>query len=603
MKQSWWKASCITLTLSSLGGCVHSSPPASSPLTAQESEANKAFTQFTENFLTELWKLEPDWAISVGYYQTKDLVNIPDAAQRERFRQFCLAQQVALQSFDQKALNATQQVDLQLIQNFLAGSLWSLEKERSFAWNPAAFNISPGIAQLFEASRLSREEKLRAALVRFQKAKTYYAAAMASLEDPTLEHTRLALTQHEGLAAYWRTSYLPELDKSQLSAAEQQDFKTQLESAAAATREYQGYLKKLEARLQKQGARSFRMPAELYRQKFVYDLGASLSADEIYAKALTARDTTLTRMDKLASELFPKYYPGEKLPKDRMERIRRMIQKLSEQHTEPAKFRETIAEQIPELERFVRSKDLIYLDPSKPLKVRDTPIYARGVAGASVDAPGPYDKGGETYYNVSPIDDGSKEKALSYLREYNNYTLQILNIHEAIPGHYTQLVHSNESPSPIKSILGNSTMIEGWAVYAERMMLEEGYGNSPELWLMYYKWHLRVILNTILDYEVHLKQLSREKGLAMLREVGFQEQAEAEEKWKRATLTQVQLASYFTGFTEIYDFRESLKAKQGSQFQLRAFHDRFLSFGSAPVKSIRALMENEVGTDNRLGQK
>jgi uncharacterized protein (DUF885 family) len=485
-------------------------------------------------------------------------------------------------------------VDQELIQNFLEASLWSLTKERSFAWNPAAYNISPGIAQLFEASRLSREEKLSAAQARFRKAADYYAAAIASLEDPTLEHTRLALTQHQGIDQYWRTNYLPELEKSQLTPSEKQAFRTQLERAAAAVEGYRNYLQLLEQKLVKEGARSFRMPAELYRQKFEYSLGASSTADEIYQKALMARDKTLARMDELATRLYPQYFPTEALPTDKMLRIRKMVQKLSEQHPKPESFRETIAAQIPELESFVRSKDLIYLDPSKPLKVRDTPIYARGVAGASIDAPGPYDKGGETYYNVTPIAPEPSAKALSYLREYNHYTLQILNIHEAIPGHYTQLVHSNESKSSIKSILGNSTMIEGWAVYAERMMLEEGYGqHSPELWLMYYKWHLRVILNTILDYEVHLKNLSRADGLALLQEVGFQEQAEAEEKWKRATLTQVQLASYFTGFTEIYEYRENLKNRYGASFQLRAFHDRFLSYGSAPVKAIRSLMESD----------
>src|SRR5690606_744156 len=121
--------------------------------------------------------------------------------------------------------------------------------------------------------------------------------------------------------------------------------------------------------------------------------------------------------------------------------------------------------------------------------------------------------------------------------------------HEAIPGHYTQLVYSNKSPSLIKSLLGNGAMIEGWAVYAELMMLEEGYNNSPEMWLMYNKWHLRVVCNTILDYSVHNLEMSKEEAMDLLMNQAFQEQAEADGKWKRATLSQVQLCSYFTGFT------------------------------------------------------
>jgi uncharacterized protein (DUF885 family) len=227
--------------------------------------------------------------------------------------------------------------------------------------------------------------------------------------------------------------------------------------------------------------------------------------------------------------------------------------------------------------------------------VRQTPAYMEGGgAGASINDPGPYNPNGKTYYNVSLLTDYTPEKAESYLREYNDYILQILNIHEAVPGHYTQLVYSNQSPSKIKSVFGNGAMVEGWAVYTERMMLEEGYNASDEMWLMYYKWHLRSVINTILDYSVQTQNMTEEAAKKLMIDEGFQQQAEADGKWKRATLNQVQLTSYYTGFTEIYDLREELKKKQGDKFNLKAFHEKFLSYGSAPVKYIRDLMLSDV---------
>ena len=182
-------------------------------------------------------------------------------------------------------------------------------------------------------------------------------------------------------------------------------------------------------------------------------------------------------------------------------------------------------------------------------------------------------------------------RTLFDLREYNKYILQILNIHEAIPGHYTQLVYSNQSPSLIKSLFGNNAMIEGWAVYTERMMLENGYGNDEdEMWLMYYKWNLRSTCNTILDYSVHTKNMSKEEAMHLLIDEAFQEKTEAENKWRRVSVTQVQLCCYFTGYTEIYDFREDLKKQMGDKFNLKKFHEKFLSYGSAPVKYIKDLM-------------
>ena len=149
-------------------------------------------------------------------------------------------------------------------------------------------------------------------------------------------------------------------------------------------------------------------------------------------------------------------------------------------------FLPEIRRQIPLLQDWVISHKLLTMDPKRPLQVRATPIYQRGVAGASVDAPGPYRPQDRTFYNVTPLDGETPEQAESSLSEYNHWILQILNIHEAIPGHYAQLVHANKSPSIVKSVFGNGAMVEGWAVYGERMMLESGYGgNTPEMWLMY----------------------------------------------------------------------------------------------------------------------
>ena len=134
-------------------------------------------------------------------------------------------------------------------------------------------------------------------------------------------------------------------------------------------------------------------------------------------------------------------------------------------------------------------------------------------------------------------------------------------------------------------------MIEGWAVYSERMMLEAGYGdNEPEMWLMYSKWNMRVVVNTILDYSVHVLGMERDEALDLLMNQAFQERTEAEGKWRRVTISQVQLTSYFTGYSEIYRFREDLKAQMGEAFNLRDFHNKFLSYGSAPVPVIRAAM-------------
>jgi uncharacterized protein (DUF885 family) len=240
----------------------------------------------------------------------------------------------------------------------------------------------------------------------------------------------------------------------------------------------------------------------------------------------------------------------------------------------------------------VREHDLLTLDADKPLRVCETPKYQQGFSIASINAPGPYDPSANTYYNVDPLDKYTPEQAESFLREYNRWILQVLNAHEAVPGHYTQLIYANKSPSRIKSVFGKGAMIEGWAVYSERMMLESGYGgNTPELWLMYSKWNLRVVCNTILDYRVHVLSATEAEALKLLTEEAFQSETEARGKWRRVQLSQVQLTSYFAGYSAIYDFRERLKAQQGAAFSLKRFHEQFLSYGSAPVAVVEGLMQ------------
>jgi len=256
---------------------------------------------------------------------------------------------------------------------------------------------------------------------------------------------------------------------------------------------------------------------------------------------------------------------------------------------------------MPKLTSFVKTKDLVTLDPSKPLIIRKEPGYMAGVAGASMSSPGPYDKEGNSYFNVGSLSGWPAEKAESYLREYNDYTLQILCIHEAIPGHYVQLVYSNKSPSLVKSIFGNGAMIEGWAVYSEEMMLDNGYGNDePEMRLMWYKWHLRSVCNTILDYSVHAENMSKQDALSLLTREAFQQTAEAEGKWKRVTVSSVQLDSYFTGYKEIIDLRDAYKKKLGDKYKLKDFNEKFLSYGSAPVKLIKeAMLAKDNGTTGK----
>ncbi|WP_125779224.1 DUF885 domain-containing protein [Pseudoalteromonas rubra] len=593
------KKTALSLSLAAiftLAGCAqtttHSEPQQATSVTSQQ-PSDVAFAAFSEQFIEQYWQQYPELSVYFGYGKFDDVITIPDAAHRSAEQAFLDAQLAKLQSFDLTQLSDHLKIDYHLIENTLKRAKWELETFKSWQWNPSNYNVSYGFASILNSRFKSEDDKLRQVFKRLKFVPDYYHAAKANIDQPTLEYTQLGIQQNKGAFSVLTDDLLTRLDAlSTFSAEEKAAFKQRFANAKTAIHGYIDFLTALEQELQKSGnARSFRIGEALYEDKFAFDIQSGYTAKQMYQKALADKARVTAEMLTLTDQLWPKYFPETARPDDDTQAIATLIKHLSQRHVEKSQFVNEIKRQIPELERFVMEKDLLTLDPEKPLVVRQTPDYMQGFALASISAPGPYEKKENTYYNVEPLDGLTDAQANSMLREYNHWILQILNIHEAVPGHYTQLVYSNTSPSLVKSIFGNGAMIEGWAVYTERMMLEEGYGNfEPEMWLMYYKWNLRVICNTILDYGIQVKGISKEQGLDLLMNGAFQEQAEAEGKWRRATLSQVQLTSYYSGFREIYDLREEQKKQLGKDFDLKAFHEEFLSYGSAPVKYIRQLM-------------
>ena len=550
-------------------------------------EQNQNFDQYKANFINNLWDLYPNWASSIGFHKSDSILTIPDETQRNKEIAFAKSQLDSLHLFNLDSLNNQNKTDYYLIENQLKSSIWNIEKFKSYQWNPSQYNVSEGFAEIINNSYGDINEKLLAVKARLKMVPTYYEVAKKNIVNPTLEHTALAIDQNTGGLSVFQSDLVQALAKSSLSTAEKAEINRLSQDAISAIQSYCLFLKDLK----NEQPKSFRIGKELYEEKFAFDIQSNYTAEGIYQKALAHKKDLHQKMYALTLQLWPKYFANEKCPTDSLVAIRKMIDRLSIEHVQPAAFQAEIEKQIPTLVKFIKEKNLIYIDPSKPLVVRKEPAYMAGVAGASISSPGPYDKNGNTYYNVGSLAGWDSETAESYLREYNKYILQILNIHEAIPGHYTQLVYANQSPSLIKSILGNGAMIEGWAVYTEKMMLENGYGNNdPAMWLMYYKWNLRSTCNTIIDYSIQVKNMQKDAVINLLTKEAFQQQAEAEGKWKRATLTQVQLCSYFTGFTEIVDLRTKIQEKEKEQFDLKKFHETFLSFGRAPVKYISELM-------------
>ncbi|TFH73530.1 DUF885 domain-containing protein [Gammaproteobacteria bacterium LSUCC0112] len=596
----------FALLLATLSACTEESTPVTPPVepatvatdaAAAESldtALHREFADYSESLMRRMLARNPEWSLYSGRYDNAHQVTLPDETRRTEDLLFIDAELTRLSQFEPSNLPPELRIDHNLLSNRLQSMRWYMTVFNEWQWNPASYNAAGPIGLILNTPYAPEEDRLRTVMARLEQVPAFYQAARANISNPTAEHTELAVTQNRGTLNLLGSSLQDRVAASQLESAEKDRFEQARLNAVNTIEGFITELQTISAELsQRDRGRDFRIGAELYESKFAFDIQSGFTARDMYERAVAEKNRLHDDMDAITITLWPSYFPGVEMPEDRLTRIGQLIDHLSNQHIARDQFISEIERQIPLLAAFVAENDLLEQDPSRPLVVRETPEYMRGSgAGASVSAPGPFNPTADTYYNVTPLDDYNDEQAASYLREYNQWVLQILNIHEAIPGHYTQLVHGNKSTGLIKSLLRNGAMIEGWAVYSERMMLEAGWGNQqPEMWLMYGKWNLRVVTNAIMDYAVHVLGMTQEQAMDMMLREAFQEQTEAENKWRRIKLSQVQLTSYFTGYAEIYDFRERLKQQQGSAFDLKTFHNTFLSFGNAPVPAIINLME------------
>ena len=246
---------------------------------------------------------------------------------------------------------------------------------------------------------------------------------------------------------------------------------------------------------------------------------------------------------------------------------------------------------------FIAENKILKLPEPDHCTVVEMPEFKRGNSTAYMEAPPPLDPNATGHLAVSPPPkDWDAKKVNSYLEEYNSHMLDILTIHEGYPGHSVQLEYMNQNPSLVRRVLQSGVYIEGWAVYTEQMMLDQGYGQGDmALRLSQLKFYLRAVANTILDHKMHCSNLSDEEALRFLMEDCYQSEGEARLKIIRSKQSSCQLSTYFVGRMAHYRLRQELERELGDKFVLGRYHEAVLEPGAVPVKYLRELAGVRLG--------
>ncbi len=337
------------------------------------------------------------------------------------------------------------------------------------------------------------------------------------------------------------------------------------------------------------GDRDPRIGPELFARKLSLTLSAAADADAILARAQGDLDQMSEQIASLAGSMAGAAGSGPAV-------VRQVLDRLAEDVPSDATIlsfcRGALAAQLG----FVTDRRLVsvYHDP---VEVIPMPEIDRGVAVAYCDSPGPLEPAPlPTFIAVSPTPaDWTPQRVASFYREYNRHMVHNLMVHEAMPGHYLQLQHSRRfagSRTAIRAALRSGSFVEGWAVYAERIMAEQGYpgdGDPRAVRMQQLKMQLRTIINAILDARIHGHGMTEAEAMALMMERGHQEEGEAAGKWRRAQLTSAQLSTYYVGYTEVSDLAGDLRAAHPGIAD-REVHDRILAHGSPPARLLRTLI-------------
>ncbi len=556
------------------------------------------FENLAKRYIGDLGAFSPVTATAIGDHSADDKLDEVDTAARERNRQRYLDYRKALAAIERDALSPANQIDAALLENEIESSLWAIEALEEWAWNPLRYVNLAGSAIYDLAARefAPLEDRLLSAASRLEQLPRFFAQSREVLDPARVPkvHAETAAEQNPGLLGVIDGMIAPQLDA--LTPASQSRLTAAIDIARDAIAEQEEWL---ENELVPRAGGDFRLGAALYDAKLAFALDSSLSRREIRRLAEAEYESVRNQMYDVAKQVYAGKHAFTAFPDVPDEAYKQAIIRaaLEEAYSQlPPRdgIVDTARQYLAQASEFVVEKDIVAM-PEDPVEIIVMPEFQRGVAVAYYDGPGPLDKGLRAYYAIAPLpEDWDEDQVASFLREYNLYSIHDLTIHEAMPGHYLQLSLSNRYPSTLRAILGSGTFVEGWAVYAERMMIDEGYlDHDPLMHLINLKWYLRAITNAIIDSAIHVDGMTRDEAMRLMIEGGFQEEREAAGKWIRAQLTSTQLSTYFVGFQEHIALREAVEQDWGDEFTLRRYHDQILSYGSPPVKYVRAMVLGE----------
>jgi hypothetical protein len=576
------------------------------------SGSNAKFASLSEQFIHETLALSPSNASQAGYHLHLDpltnktvaldalLDDVSPAGIAEQRRVYVQFRERFRSETPLASLGVQDAADWQLIDDQIALALLEFDRIQNYKHNPTVYVelLGGALFQPLTDDYAPQDVRLGHILSRIAATPHFLDQARNQLVDADPIFIKVAIEENEGNVDLIENTIAPAIPPGSPLKAQYDQLAP---PAITALKNFSAFLQDDLAK--RKTDRTWRLGKDLYAEKFRLVMETPVTPEQVLADAESSLKKTRAEMLQIALPLHKQYFPDHDdhaalAPQERENKvISEVLVKISEDRPKRDDLMPVIKEDLVGIRQFIIDKKIVSLKSRDNLKVIPTPPFMRGAYSvAGFHSAPPLDPNAEAQYWVTPIDPKTPDAtADSKLREYNNWVLQWLSIHEALPGHYVQAEHANEiqplTRRLVRSVFGNGAYVEGWAEYIAQVMMQQGFDNSdPRYRLSYLKVWLRATGNTILDVRMQTMNMTDEQAMSFMLNDAFQTRAEAEGKLRRAKLTSTQLPTYFVGTTEWWRLRRAYEAAKGKDFSLAEFHDRALDQGALPVPWLQNIL-------------
>jgi uncharacterized protein (DUF885 family) len=481
-------------------------------------------------------------------------------------------------------LDLTSQGDRELLLGNIHGTLLALNSIRLWEKDPDQYSsgISNAAFVLMERAFAPPDDRLRSLVAREKQMPAALDAARQNLKNPPHIYTEIALEQLPDIISFFQSD-VPTAFAQAHDEQLKQEFAQSNSAVVTALKSYQDWLKK-DVLPRSHG--DFRFGADTFSKALLYNEMVDTPLPRLLEIGYADLHRNQAEFNQIAHELEPNRKPRE------------VLAELQKEHPAPDQLLGTFRDTFNGLIQFIQEKQIVDIPSQVRPTLENTPPFMRATTTASMDTPGPFEKGSTTaYFNVTvPDPHDSRQQIEELMEEFNRGTVISTAVHEAYPGHYVQFLWVPQAPSKVRKLLGASSNAEGWAHYCEQMMLDEGYGqpgtgardqrDAKMIRLGQLEDALLRDARFVVGIQMHTGDMTFDQAVKFFVDEGYQSPAGALVETKRGT-TDATYLYYTLGKLEILKLRADLKNKEGAQFSLKRFHDDFLRQGFPPIKIVR----------------